>query len=209
MRRRKILNDPSFWALLLVNLVLVYKYEQRPQIFTTLIWLYFSQNILYGLFNFLDMLTSPRIDESGAGDAMSKSSVTLATFFLFHFGFFHFIYFFFLITMQKTGPFDWGFYKEFLAVFFFFQLFHFIQHKIQDKQKPTSLKKMFIRPYARVVPMHLCLLLPAFFGFSHLTTFLILKVIMDMLMYVLTSRPDRIDDFGDKMNVANIQSSDL
>jgi hypothetical protein len=54
----KILIDPAFWVLLGVNVYLVYKYEQRPEIFTTLIWLYWSQSILYGLFCYFEIRSS-------------------------------------------------------------------------------------------------------------------------------------------------------
>src|SRR5258708_25554343 len=109
MNWKKIYIDPSLWILLLANVFLVYKYEQNPKIFTTLIWLYWSQNILYGFSNFLDMITSKNIDVSAykIASGSTKTDKYLANAagwaFLFHFGFFHFVYFIFLVTMPKSG----------------------------------------------------------------------------------------------------------
>jgi hypothetical protein len=191
---KKVLTDPSFWILLIANVFLVYKYEQNPKIFTTLIWLYWSQNILYGFFNFIDILTTRKVDistgvKSPFGSQYTEKGIKSSTawFFFFHFGAFHLAYFIFLLAMDKTGPFDWSFFKYYLLVFFIFQLVSFIQNKIRNKDNVTNLGRMFFKPYLRVVPMHLCILIPAFLHITSLTVFLILKVIADVFMYVITN----------------------
>lgn len=102
LKLKKTLLDPSFWILLVANIYLVYKYEQNPGIFTTIIWLYWSQSVLYGLFNFVDILTVKQVEQT---DPLSPDlSGTLvggkgniraftAWIFLFHYGFFHLVYF--------------------------------------------------------------------------------------------------------------------
>ncbi len=190
---KKIFTDPAFWILFLVNLYLIYKYEHSPQIFTTLIWLYYSQNLLLGFFNFLDMATVrkvavPDIDPGIGNKKQGKfPALSSAWSFLLMFGFFHFVYFIFLITMKRSGPFDWLFYKNFLLVFLMFQILNFIQHKIWYKKNPPKITQMTIVPFLRIVPMHLCILIPGFFNISNLTVFLVLKVIADVLTYVVTN----------------------
>ena len=197
MKWKKVLPDPSFWILLLANIYLIYKYEQNPDIFTTLIWLYWSQSIIYGFFNFLDILTTKSVDLStqlqpslgsdNAADKQKDVKNATAWVFLFHFGFFHFVYFIFLLTMTTLKLFDWVFFKYYILVFVVFQVVSFIQHKIQNKNKPADLGRMFFTPYLRIIPMHLCILIPAFVHITNLTVFLVLKVIADVLMYILTS----------------------
>jgi hypothetical protein len=210
MKWKKILLDPSFWILLGVNIFLVYKYEQTPGIFITLIWLYWSQNVLYGLSNFADMLTSGKVDVSGGASILGRSNknddlpgnfVTqkavksdkeiasdMAWGFILLFGFFHLVLGIFLATMTKRSLFDWGFYLQYLLIFSIFQLISFIQHKIQNRDKAANITRMSTLPYLRVVPVHLCILIPAFLHLSNLLVFLVLKVIIDIVMYVRITR---------------------
>lgn len=188
----RIIADPSFWILLAVNVYLVYQYELNPAIFTTLIWLYWSQSVLYGTFNFLDMLTTGKVDRRSLVDVDAKTSDrTISTgyawFFLMHYGFFHLVYFIFISTMTKLADFDWQFFYRYLGIFAAFQLFSFIQHKIQNRKQPADIGKMMALPYLRIVPMHLCILIPAFLHVASLTIFLVCKVICDMLSYVVAN----------------------
>ena len=210
---KKILTDPAFWLLLLVNCYLVYKYERTPQIFTTLIWLYFSQNILYGIFNYLDMSTVRDVDVATIreNNISTKSDKRIARnyaggVFIF-FLFFHFVYFIFLISMKSTGPFDWEFYKRFLLMFLGFQVMTFIQNKIRSRKIPAKILQMSFLPMARVVPMHLCLLIPAFLNVSHLTVFLVLKVIADVVAYVSTTNYYRKNELDLKTHSIDINST--
>jgi len=217
---KKALTDPSFWILLSVNVYLVYKYQQNPNIFTTLIWLYWSQSIIFGFFTFLDMLTTKKADLStqlqpslAADDKPNDEKGLInatAWVFLFHFGFFHLVYFIFLTGMTKLSLFDWGFFKYCVLVFLVYQLINFIQRKIQNKGKPADLGKMFFTPYLRIIPMHLCILIPAFLHLTSLTVFLVLKVIADVLMYVVTSSRYQKDPLAEvtAMNMNSIISPD-
>jgi len=206
MKWKKVFLDPSFWILLGVNIFLVYKYEQTPAIFTTLIWLYWSQNVLYGFSNFVDILTSKKVDVADGASVFNTSNKNttsndgatrkkpiksdnqiasdMAWGFLFLFGFFHFVMGIFLLTMTKMSAFDWAFYEKYLLIFFIFQVISFIQHKIQNRNIPANVTRMATLPYLRVVPVHLCILIPAFLRLSNLIVFLVLKVIIDVIMYV-------------------------
>ena len=192
MNQKKIWVDPSFWVLIGINAYLVYYYYTQPQIFTTLIWLYWAQSVSLGFFNFADILTVGKVEASpitiNGKETTLKSSMKRpgAFFFLLHYGFFHFVYFFFLLTMKRSGPFQMDFFKYFLFAFLVGQIINFIQHKIQQKHQVTNLSKMFATPYLRIIPMHLTILIPAFLHISNLGIFLILKAIADVLMYIIT-----------------------
>jgi hypothetical protein len=214
MKLKKILTDPSFWILLLLNIWLVWSYEKSPQIFTTLIWLYWSQSVLFGFFNFLDMLTTTNVADASTlvlnketEQPIKLTANASAWAFLFHYGFFHFGYFIFLVIMKKTGPFEWDLFEKVLAIFIVFQAVNFIQHKIQNKTKAANIGSMFAIPYIRIVPMHLCILLPAFFHWSNLTVFLVLKVIADVIMYIVTNSYYKKSDPITAVTAINIDST--
>ncbi len=204
VRNKRLYADPGFWLLIAVNIYLTWRYYQQPEIFTTLIWLYWSQSVLLGLFNFADMITtkaSISLPENATyfeGNISGESSSTdgvrnktfpsgiVANFFLFHYGFFHLVYFIFLFGMKKTGPIDWALFKYFFAAFFIGQVITFIQHKIAQRKNGSNIGKMFFLPYLRIIPMHLTILIPAFMNISDLGIFLVLKAIADVLMYAVT-----------------------
>ncbi len=176
-----------------INAYLVYYYYHTPQIFTTLIWLYWCQSVMMGMFNFLDILTVRTVKlmpatEAEQGPALFKTRVRTAFFFAFHYGFFHLVYLVFIPGLKPKSPVQWDFFKYFLIAFFVGQLITFIQHKIWQRKSGTSLGVLFITPYLRIVPMHLTILIPSFIGISNMGIFLILKAIADVLTYAITRR---------------------
>ena len=204
MKKKRIFLDPGFWILVGINAYLVYHYYQDPTIFTTLIWLYWCQSVMMGLFNFVDMLTVRTVENedkaarpgklldalnsnnNAKGDSILNSKVPSSIFFAVHYGFFHLVYLVFIASMKRTGQFQWDLFKYFLIAFFFGQIFTFIQHKIQQRTHASNLGRMFFLPYLRIIPMHLTILVPAFLHVSAMGIFLILKAFADVIMYVIT-----------------------
>jgi len=193
MKNKKIWKDLSFWVLLGVNGYLVWYYYQRPSIFGTLLWLYWAQSMLTGAFNVLDILTVRKVNTNEMvreNGRMVKSSFTRripsALFFMFHFGFFHVGYFVFLYTIAKFNTIDWVFLRYFFYIFLGGQIIGFIQHKIEQWNTETSLSKLFITPYIRIVPMHLTIICSTFFAAGTIGVFLVLKAFADVVMYIVT-----------------------
>ncbi len=228
MKWKRTLLDPSFWILLIVNIFLVIRYLQNPGIFTTLVWLYWSQNVLYGLFNFADILTSKNVDVKDGVAAIKGSKKEVETTadptpkpfktdrqiasdmawgFLYIFGFFHFVIAIFLFSMKKTGPFEWDFYSKYLLIFFISQVIIFVQHKFQNRDKAANVTLMSVLPYLRVVPVHLCILIPAFLPLSNLIVFLVLKVITDTITFIRTAGYYKKDDILTAATATNIEST--
>ena len=192
MKRKKILTDPGFWVLIGINVYLTIHYYNNPAIFTTLIWLYWTQSVMMGIFNAVDILTvrtvqtEPDKETGQPVSSMFKYRVRGAVFFTLHYGFFHLVYLIFIATMKRSGPFQWDFFKYFLIAFFVGQVINFVQHKIQQRRAASSIGAMFFVPYLRIIPMHLTILVPAFLNISNLGIFLILKSVADVVMYVVT-----------------------
>lgn len=213
LRWSKILTDPAFWALLAVNCWLVYAYMQTPAIFTTLLWLYWAQGMLYGAFNYIHLRTSKNLCASDYNPETqskftelfyAKAMVWTNTVI---YAVFHIVYIVFLATMKKSGSMDWPFFWKFLGVFALFQVFSLVQYKVQDKGTPVDISKVGPLPFIRVVPMHLCILIAGFVNTNNLLVFLVLKVICDMIMYVYTTTYYRKNDLLAGNAVLNVNSN--
>jgi len=115
----------------------------------------------------------------------SSSTGCSAFFFLFHYQFFHVVYAIFLLT-QFNGPIDFSFLMITWAVICLELIMSFIRNKQLQKTMSVNYGKLFMLPYLRIVPMHLTILAPAFLGWKPSTIFLVLKMIADLIMYLIT-----------------------
>lgn len=194
MKKLKSFTDIGFWSLLLWNLFLIYYQLQHPETFKTILWIYWAQSVLIGLFNFLDLITLQKVvpgswNEDGKSVSDARAKGCAAFFFLFHYGFFHLVYIIFLFVFVKApGQFDFNFFVLSVIIFFMSLLITFIQHKTKYAKVPGNIGIMFMLPYLRIIPMHLTILLPAFIGVSAFTLFTILKTIVDVLFYLIANR---------------------
>ena len=182
------LYDPNLWLLLVINIWCIIYYLQNQSAFNTVLWLYWFQSVLIGLFNFMDMLTIPSPPE-GSGQTTEyffNSKGCSAFFFLFHYQMFHLGYAIFILASGK--PID----KQFLLIgissFTVNLLLQFIQNKRKQRSTTVNLSTMFFLPYLRIVPMHLMILAPVFLHIQPSTVFLVLKTIADLVMYLIISR---------------------
>lgn len=187
-------RDPAFWILIGFNLWCIYYYEKNPDGFPTIVWLYWAQSVLIGLFNFLDMLTlSNAIPGSMTFndkpiDTRFRQKGCLAFFFLVHYGIFHLAYLVFIMAQLDEGNIDWLFVLLGVAVVALELLISFIRRKSLQGTMHIDVGKMFFLPYLRVVPMHLMILGPAFLHWEASTIFLVLKTIADVLGYFLSMK---------------------
>jgi len=190
---QKILRDPAMWSLIVLNLLFIYEYKDDPRQYTSIIWLYWCQSVLIGIFNFLDMITLKNIDVSemnisGRPANSKQAKGCLPMFFLFHYGMFHIGYFIFLLVDFKLSDTNFTYLKWALCGVLLQQVIYFTQSKIKYSNQPRNIGTMFFIPYLRIVPMHLTILLPKFLGWAPALTFLILKTVFDMLGQLITTR---------------------
>ena len=190
---QKILKDPSFWSLLVLNLFFIYEYNGDPKQYTSIVWLYWCQSVLIGAYNFFDMLTLKNVNVENLTinnrPATPRSAKgCLPVFFLFHYGIFHFVYLIFLVIDFKLSDTNFSYLKWGIAALFVNLVIQFAQNKIKYRDIPRNIGAMFITPYLRIVPMHLTILLPKFLGWTPGLTFLILKTAFDMIGHLITTR---------------------
>ena len=189
---KRIITDPAFIFLLLINAYCIWYYQAHPNEFNSLVFLYWGQSVLIGLFNFVDMLTvknvipgSIKLNEKPVTDTAERKGCS-AFFFLVHYGFFHFVYGIFILIYTKLDI-NFKFVWIGLAAFSLNLIIQFIQHKQLQQTTAANLSTMFFLPYLRIIPMHLMIILPAFFHVQASILFLLLKTAADIIMYLITS----------------------
>ena len=189
---KKYFSNPSIIFLLAGNLYCIWYYEAHPDGFATVVWIYWFQSIIIGLFNFLDLLTVKNFD--GAGFTMNDRPVTqksqgcTALFFLVHYGFFHIGYAVFLLINQDILSVHKMILLIGIATFLLESIINFKRQKEMERTLTVNIGSMFFLPYLRIVPMHLMILIPSFFGVKPSLVFLILKMGADILSFILYHR---------------------
>lgn len=189
---QKILRDPAIWTLLLLNLLFIYEFRNDPSQYTSIIWLYWCQSVLIGVFNFLDMITIKNVNAdvtvNGKPATKAQAKGCFPLFFLVHYGIFHCVYLVFLMMDFKLSDTNFSYLRLALAAVLVQQVIHFAQMKTKYTETPRNLSSMIFSPYLRIVPMHLTILLPKFLGWTPALTFLILKTVFDLVSHIITTK---------------------
>ncbi|MFN8299294.1 MAG: DUF6498-containing protein [Chitinophagales bacterium] len=186
-------RDHQFWSLLAINIIIIIYYFYYHTSFKTLVWVYWSQSIVIGVFNFLHLVTIENIVPGSI--EMNKEKVKtpgqvigcIGPFFAFHYGFFHLVYLVFLFSITDANEkLDYHLLQVAVGTLVLDQLWNFIRLREYEKTHPANVGVLFFLPYLRVVPMHLTIILPAFIGISSMVLFLFLKTGADLLGYIIT-----------------------
>ncbi|MBS1628375.1 MAG: hypothetical protein JSR09_01075 [Bacteroidetes bacterium] len=182
---KSVIYNWGFWALLSMNGYIIYYYSLHPNSYSTIVALYWVQSVCIGIFNFLSLITFPNTNNK-----MNFSGKTIANngcfsvFFLVHYGIFHLVYLIFILDgIVKVNQIDLNLFKIAVLLILVSTAINFIQDKIKTHTEGANYGTMFIMPYARIVPMHLMILLPKFFNINAPYLFLILKTLADIFMY--------------------------
>jgi hypothetical protein len=186
---KKYFANPSFFFLLAGNLYCIWYYQNHTNGFITVVWIYWLQSVIIGLFNFIDLLTIKNYDAGNfkLNDApvTEKNKGCMAWFFLLHYGGFHLGYALFLLVDFGVRDVDKIFLLIGVAAFLMETISGFIKNKQFEQQVKLSIGTMFFLPYLRILPMHLMILIPAFTGIKASLIFLVLKMAADILSYML------------------------
>jgi Family of unknown function (DUF6498) len=186
---RKIFSNPALLFLLAGNLYCIWYYEKNPGAFATIIWIYWFQSIIIGLFNFIELLTVKNYvsDDLKLNDepVTSKNKGCTAWFFLFHYSAFHLAYGVFLLVSQSILAVSKMIFLIGIATFFLESILNFRRQKEMEKTVAVNIGTLFFLPYLRIIPMHLMILLPAFLGWKPSLLFLVLKTGADIISYFL------------------------
>lgn len=138
-------------------------------------WIYWSQSVIIGIFNFLKIITLKEFSTEGFKQGNKQvlptrgAKISTAFFFLFHYGFFHVIYAVFLggfsnFMRNGTNGNEINFIFYAAATFFISYLIEFINSRKEEQEVLPNLGKLMFAPYARIIPMHLTIILGGFIG---------------------------------------------
>lgn len=189
---KKYGSNPSILLLIAGNLYCIWYYQAHPEAFSTIVWIYWCQSVTIGLFNFLDLLTIKNFDGNNFTindkPVSNKGTGCTAGFFAIHFGMFHFVYAIFLLVDFGIRSVNKMVFLLGIATFFLEAILNFIRQKQMERTMKFSLGTLFFLPYLRIIPMHLMILLPAFFNWTPSLLFLGLKMVADVFSFLSYSR---------------------
>lgn len=188
-----LFNDRSTWALIFANILTISFSLLENWDLLTILRIYWCQSVIIGVFNFIRIW----ILEKHSIKDLKSAKDSKAFFFAFHYGFFHLIYAAFLfldspLELPNTTSFNIYYVLFIVAVFFFNHLFSFL-HNRKKYEKKQSIDRLFLFPYARIIPMHLTILFGGILimvsgetgSKAAIIFFLILKTVADVIMHVL------------------------
>lgn len=189
---KNYLADSSSISLIVSNIIVIILAIVQGWDVATVLWVYWMQSIIIGFFQFLRILSLKNFSTENFTINNQPVSPTLQTktftafFFLFHYGFSHFIYAIFIFNFFKsTKAFDFTYLFLGGLVFFINHFFSYYHNRIIDQQKTPNIGTLMFAPYARIIPMHLVIVLGAFFANQiQLFFFLGLKTAADLLTHI-------------------------
>lgn len=166
-----------------------------------LLFIYWAQSVVIGTFHVrrilnLDEFTTTGLKTNGRPVAPGvKAQRQIAGFFAVHYGFFHLVYMVFVLTGINTGggfaSGSWWALVGGVLVFAFNHYFSYLQNRELDGQGKPNIGTMLFLPYARILPMHLMIVMGATIGGESRTAliiFIALKTIADAIMHIVEHR---------------------
>jgi hypothetical protein len=200
---KEMFKSYTVWSLLISNLLIALFTIIEKQSVLNVLWVYWFQSVIIGVFNFFKILSLKEyaVDRLRVNNKPVKQTkaakITVATFFLFHYGFFHFVYAMFLsafisIGRISSGGIDVAFILLTSLIFFVNYFGEFIFSFKREQSSIQSLPLLMMAPYKRIIPMHLTIILAGFvlvgseFGATNpniiiLLIFIGLKTFMDLI----------------------------
>lgn len=187
-------SKPSSWGIIGSNLAVITFAVIDNLSAAEVMWIYWIQSVIIGLFNFLRILmlknfTTQAMKINGKEVLPTKAvKISTAFFFLFHYGFFHLVYATFLgalpIILREEKIFSGGFYLLFTAIVFMINYgIEFYKEQATITDEIPNLGVVMFMPYFRIIPMHLTIIIGGFISasgsfFNTDTSFLVIVLLM-------------------------------
>ncbi|MBI2638783.1 hypothetical protein HYW83_04310 [Candidatus Peregrinibacteria bacterium] len=185
-------EDPSFWSLLAANGITIALAFSQQWDFFTIAWIYWSQSVIIGIFNFFRILNLEKFSTENLRingkfvQPTPKVKHSVALFFLLHYNGFHLGYLMFLVT---KGNVDFNDIWIPAAIFLINHFFSFRSNAPKEKNVGRNIGSILFFPYVRIVPMHLTLIFLSMAGTAFgLAAFFILKTLADLFMHIVEHR---------------------
>lgn len=203
-KKSPLFSDISILALLLSNIVTIYFAIIQGWNIDLVIWIYLIQSIIIGIFNFIRILTLNKFSTKGyrSYSAQKIGNKTIlkpkkitkeetAFFFLLLYGSFNIAYAVFLIFLGITNI---SYYIIPISLLFLVNhLFSFYYNKKSDEENIPNIGQLMIRPYVRIIPMHIIIILGLVISknITSMVIFMILKTIADIISHIIEHMPPK------------------
>jgi hypothetical protein len=198
-----LLRDRSIRGILAANAItlIVALWQQWPA--TLLLWPYWIQSLVIGWYARRRILALQAFSTEGFkinGRAVEPTEATkrvTANFFAFHYGFFHVGYLVFLLLLSFSSALgrapsasDWLLFGLLGIAFWHSHRGSHRQHLAADIRRERNIGVLMFLPYARIIPMHITIILGTLLGGSGAAVllFIVLKTGADLLMHVAEHR---------------------
>ena len=195
----------SVWMIIITNVVALAIAWWQHWSLPLLLWPYWVQNVVIGWYSGKRMLALERFTTEGTsgftGGSDEEIKRNTVRFFAMHYGLFHFGYLFFLFIFASTGkmpgnqpyPEVTGADAAWIAgVSLLFALTHhasFKRNLESDRKGCPNIGTLMFLPYARVVPMHIMIILGLASGYvGAILIFGTLKTLADVGMHWVEHR---------------------
>lgn len=188
-----LLHDPSTQSLLIANIFVIILALAQNWDITTILWVYWAQSVIIGFFNFLRILALKNFSTENFTinnrpvEPTEKTKLFTASFFAIHYGLFHLIYTIFISSLFPKLDMTEAYPYVLLGAFVFFinHFYSFLHNKKRDEELKQNIGTIMFTPYARIIPMHLIVMVGALIGGRLLLVlFLFLKTMTDLFMHV-------------------------
>jgi hypothetical protein len=210
--------DRSVAALLAANIITIVIAILENWDLATVMFIYWAQSIIIGVFTVITLFSADTAAlaadlgksqaEHGGSALVSERyvgfyKILLAGFFALHYGLFHWGYYSFIIESGLFGPVNLanaGIWVS-CGLFFVNHLYSYLYHRGSGRQGAQFLAEEFVRPYHRIIPMHLTIIFGSIvvlalqiLGITTvmpvLVLFLVLKTYSDIGMHRLKHREE-------------------
>jgi len=173
----------------------------------TLLWGYWLQSIIIGLFTVIKLLM---FGNRNKHQRLLLTTVRNSIFFSVHYGIFHFVYLVFLYFFSTSGVSGFHFREpEYIGItfigllFFINHLYSFLKNYVFEKKYiGSSTNQIFLEPYKRIFPMHLIIIAAGFFSAivpsaetPLIIVFLLLKSFADLKSHQILHQSDTLPSF--------------
>ncbi|HCY76658.1 MAG TPA: hypothetical protein DHV28_12130 [Ignavibacteriales bacterium] len=173
--RKVDFTKPSTLSLIFSNLLVIFFAIVDSISANEVMWIYWTQSVIIGIFNFIKMITLKDFSTEGFKQGNKQMPPTRATaissavFFLFHYGFFHFVYAIFLggfsqFSNSGSTGFSTSYFIYSAGMFFISYLIEFINSRKAQNSEPPNIGYLMFAPYARIIPMHFTIIFGGFIG---------------------------------------------
>jgi hypothetical protein len=175
----------TYGSLVLANIVPLFGVIFFSWDITTIIYLYWFENIVIGVFNVLKMIRAKGKD----GNSKKSSKLFLVPFFMFHFGFFTLIHGVF-VTFMFGSPSIFPIFA--ILVLIFSHGISYIKNYLGAKEYTRlNADTLFWQPYKRIFVIHFVIVFGGVLSLDHgspfgaLMTLITLKTILDLTAHTI------------------------